>query len=238
MEPMEVFNWIPTASSTIAVPDFKHEFAQPFIAPALDHQSLLPISIPNNRLGTLRSAALIESRVEGLFVTKRNVTDLLELPGGIETARKFTNFLAKCNELILFTGDDIDDLEEVWTGKRRAALGTTNPSTSSEIYVLMEAKTFMNNAWTIVRELTYVAVSKAAFDIIFTEANYKLQHQGLELVKNAARPCSKETLIHALRCLSGSPSQHFIAAATCVYLSLYALPERKRADYLPPVESL
>jgi hypothetical protein len=234
-----ISNWIQAAPSTVAGLDFEQDFGEPDVAPRLDHQSLLPIPIPNTKLGTLRSAALVESRVEGLFITEQNVTTLLQLAGGEEPARKLVNFLAKWNELLLLTGDDLDDLEEAWTGRSRTATESPAPSTYSEFYVLMETKTFMNTSWTIVRELTYLAVSKAAFEIIFTYANFRIQHPGRQLAAKAARSCSKTILIETLRCLlSGSPGQLFIAAITCTCLSLYALPERKRSDHAPPIETL
>ena len=234
-----ISNWIQAAPSTVTGPDFEQDFGEPNIAPALDHQSLLPISIPNTKLGTLRSAALVESRIEGLFITEQNVTKLLELAGGEDPARQLLNFLAKWNELLLLNGDDLDDLEEAWTGRSRTIAESPAPSTYSEFYVLIEAKTFMNISWTIVRELTYLAVSKAAFEIIFTYANFKIQHPGRQLVAKAVRSCSKTILIETLRCLlSGSPGQLFTAATTCTCLSLYALPERKRSDYAPPIETL
>lgn len=187
----------------------------------------------------MRSAALVESRVEGLFITEQNVTKLLELSGGEEPARQLLNFLAKWNELLVLTGDDLDDLEEAWMGRSRFATESPAPSTSSEFYVLIETKTFMNISWTIVRELTYLAVSKEAFEIIITYANFKIQHPGRQLVANAARSCSKTVLMETLRCLlSGSPGQLFVTATTCVCLSLYALPEKKRSDHAPPIETL
>jgi len=234
-----ISNWIQAAPSTVAGPDFEQDFGEHDLAPALDHQSLLRIPIPNTKLGTLHSAALVEARVEGLFITEQNVTKLLQLAGGEDPARQLLNFLAKWNELLLLTGDDIDDLEEAWTGISRFVNGNPAPSTSSKFYTLIETKTFMNTSWTIVRELTYLAVSKEAFEIVFTYANFKIQHPGRQLVAKAARSCSKAVLIESLRCLlSGSPVQLFITATTCVCLSFYALPEKKRSDHAPPIETL
>ncbi|KAH8600542.1 hypothetical protein B0O99DRAFT_682232 [Bisporella sp. PMI_857] len=134
--------------------------------------------MPNTKLGTLHSAALVESRVEGLYITEQNVIRLLQLSGGEEPARRLLNFLSKWDELFLLTGDDLDDLEEAWTGKLRAAEGASASSTSSKFYVLIEMRTFMNTLWTIVREITYLAVSEAAFEIIVKYANFKIQHDG------------------------------------------------------------
>src|ERR1700712_2730269 len=96
----------------------------------------------------------------------------------------------------------------------------------------------MNTSWTFVRQITYLAVSEAAFEIIVNYANFKIQHPGHNSVPKAGRPCSKKILMETLQCLSsGSPTQLFIAAVACTCLSLYSLPEQKRSDYLPPTEA-
>jgi hypothetical protein len=234
-----ISNWIQAAPSTVAPPDFEQDVGVNDITSALDHQSLLSMPIPNTKFGTLRSASLVEARVEGLLITEQNVVKLLQVAGGQEPARQLLNFFAKWNELLLLTGDDLDELEETWIGRSRVATKPPAPSTSSQFYVLIETKTFMNISWTIVRELTYLAVSKEAFEIIVTYANYTIQHPGRQRVANAARLCPKTVLIETLQCLlSGSPRQIFITATTCVCLSVYALPEKKRSDYAPPIETL
>ena len=102
------------------------------------------------------------------------MTKLLRRAGGEEPARQLLNFLEKWDEHLLITGDDLDDLEETWRGRSVTTTESPAPSTHSEFYVLIETKIFMNSSWAIVRELTYLAVSKAAFEIIFTYANFKM----------------------------------------------------------------
>ncbi len=236
-----ISNWIQAPPSTTTAPDFEQDLREPNIIPPLDHQSLLPVHIPNTKLGTLHSAALVESRIEGLYITEQYVRKLLQLAGGEEPARQLLNFLSKWDELFLLTGDDLDDLEEAWTGRLRGANEASVPSTltNSEFYVLIEVRVFMNTSWTIIREITYLAVSEAAFGIIVNDANFKIQHSGIKLVPKTGRPCSKKILTDTLKCLiSGSPAQLFIAAAASTSLSLYSLPERKRSDYDPPIEAL
>ncbi|EPE33464.1 hypothetical protein GLAREA_06477 [Glarea lozoyensis ATCC 20868] len=233
-----ISNWVLAAPSTINELDLEQEQLEFNDGPTLNHQDLLSIPIPNSQLGTVRSAALIESRIEGLYVTEQNVVRLLELGGGEEAARQFTNFLVKWNELLVLTEDDIDDLEGRWKGHSSITTEDTIPSDSPEFYVLTETKIYMNTSWTVVRELTYVAVSKAAFEIIFNYANFKNRNTFKQQVANVARSCSKKILNETFRCLSGSPSQYFQAATTCVCVSWYALPERKRSDHAPPIEAL
>jgi hypothetical protein len=161
-----ISGWIQAPPSTVAGPDYPQDLGEPNVSPALDHQSLLPLPIPNTKLGTLHSAALVESRLKGLYITEQNVKRLLQLAGSEEPARQLVNFLSKSNELFLLTRDDLDDLEEDWTGRSRAADEASAPSTYSKFYVLVEMRTFMSTSWTIVREITYSAVSEAAFEII------------------------------------------------------------------------
>lgn len=232
-----ISNWIQAPPSTAAAFDFEQDLREPNIAPPLDHQGLLPLPIPNTRLGTLHSAAFVDSRIEGLYITEQNVKSFLELAGGPN--RELLNFLSKWDELILLTGDDLNDLEEAWTGRSRAAEEASTSSNYSKFYVLIETKIFMNTSWTTVREITYLAVSEAAFKIIVDGAKFKIQHPGIKSVPKVSRPCSKKILIDALNCLiSGSPAQLFIAATACTCRSLYSLPERKRSDYNPTTEAL
>jgi hypothetical protein len=62
---------------------------------------------------------------------------------------------------------------------------------------------------------------------------------GIQSISQISRPCSEHVFSESISCLrSGSPSQLFVAAASCTSLSLYSRPERKRADYTPETEVL
>jgi len=90
----------------------------------LDHQDLLPLQIPNTKLGTLRSASLVNSRVVGLYIAEHNVRTLLQLAAGPQpqppnserAAREIVSFLTKWDELIVLDGDSINHIESAWTG--------------------------------------------------------------------------------------------------------------------------
>jgi hypothetical protein len=72
-----ISNWIQAPPSTVTGLDFEQDLGEPNVPPAPDHQSLLPLPIPNTKLGTMHSAALVESRVVGLYITEQNVRNLL-----------------------------------------------------------------------------------------------------------------------------------------------------------------
>jgi hypothetical protein len=235
-----VLNWVPPPPSTIGETfSFEEGFVNSPLV--LDHASILPMPIPNTTLGTMRSASLIDSRINGLYITEHNVRILLQLAGGAQrktshsekAARDLINFLTRWDELFLLTGEQLGILEETWTGEVRPR----SNSFAVTFYVLIEFATFMNASWNIVREIKFFAVSSAAFDILVDYADYKVRHPGIPLVSKVGRACNQQVLIETLRCLqSGSPSQLFAAAVSCTLLSLYLLPERKRAEHTPEVQ--
>ena len=106
-------------------------------------------------------------------------------------------------------------------------------------YILIEYSTFITSAWEIAKEVSYVAVSKEALDILFREAEFKKPPEALDSIHSKARSCSHQVWRATIECLRlGSPWQHFSAAVTCTLLRLYSLPVRKRADHSPPTEAL
>jgi hypothetical protein len=239
-----ISDWIQPPPSTVGS-DFDAESANPTIV--LDHQNLLPIQIPNTKLGTLRSASLVNSRVVGLYIAEHNVRTFLELAAGTpqntshseKAAREVVSFLTRWEELIVLNGDDIDKIDMTWTGKPRITDETSISSSSEKFYFLAEFATFMDTSWNIVRQLTYLAVSKAAFEILVRYADYKIKHPGIGAISQLGRPCSPEAFIESLNCLqSGSIDQAFMTALSCISVSLYSMPERKRLDYVPQTEIL
>jgi hypothetical protein len=239
-----ISDWIQPPPSTV-VSDFDAESANPTVV--LDHQNLLPIQIPNTKLGTLRSASLVNSRMIGLYIAEHNVRAFLELAAGTpqntshseRAARELVSFLTRWDELIVLDGDDIDKIDMTWTGKPRIADEASISSSSEKFYFLAEFATFMDASWNIVRQLTYLAVSVTAFDTLVRYADYKINHPGVEAISRLGRPCSPEALTKSLNCLqSGSTDQVFMAALSCILVSLYPMPEQKRLDYAPQTEAL
>jgi hypothetical protein len=239
-----ISDWIQPPPSTVGS-DFDAESANPTVV--LDHQNLLPIQIPNTKLGTLRSASLVNSRVIGLYITEHNVRNFLELAAGTppntshseKAARELVSFLTRWDELIVLDGDDIDKIDMTWTGKPRITDETSISPSSEKFYFLAEFATFMDTSWNIVRQLTYLAVSKNAFETLVRYADYKINHPGVEAISRLRRPCSPEAFIESLDCLqSGSVDQVFMTALSCISVSLYSMPERKRSDYVPQTEAL
>lgn len=232
------WDWLQPAPGFMGGPEPDQPTNQPVVH--LDHASLLiPMHMPNTPTGTIRSARLINSHVIGLYITEHNVEQLLKIDGPTADPRKLVNFLTRWDELFILTGEDIDNLEEIWTGETRYTDGCSPSSQDAEFYVVMEVKTFIDGSWNIVRELTYLAISKPAFEILVDSADYTTKHQNILSVSAKARSCSRKVLNEALRCLrSGSPSQIFLMAIACTSLSLYQLPTQRRSDFMLPTEAI
>lgn len=79
-------------------------------------------------------------------------------------------------------GEDLTSLEEIWTGEMRVEDEASESSRTCSFYALMEFTTFLNGSWDMVREITYLAISKLAFDILVTYANFKRTRDRIERV--------------------------------------------------------
>ena len=240
-----ISNWIPAPPSTINMMDLDDDIDYPAVAP--EHQDLLPIAIPNTKLGLVRSAHITEFRFICLQITQSNVETLLWLASGhyqnkddsFRAARELVNFIKRWDEMLLLNGADIDELEYLWTGNMRLDDNTTKYLSAEEFYVLLEYRCFISSSWEITREITCLAISKPAFRILISEAGFNIRHQPAEHLPKTVRPCKSTVLRECIECLrSGSPWQVLVSAIFCTLVSLYPLPEPKRTDFTPPVDLL
>lgn len=216
------------------------------------HGSLDPLGrfgrlSPNTKLGTLRSVSVVRSRVVGLYLEEQNVGSLMEyasiakqqLDFSRSEARSLVNFVTQWNDMIVLKEGDLATLERSWTGSEPPEYKTPALDEGDTIYTMLEFATYISPYWEIVREMTYLAISKAAFDILIKLAAYSKRHHGINALPEIVRPCSDVVLNDAVACLcSGSPSQILMAAVTCSSFALYSLPDRQRSDYAPPTEAI
>ena len=212
------------------------------------HDLVLPTSIPDTELGSLRSACVVDYRISGVRMNKRNTKAMLRLAEGTkgsksksqDAARKALNLMARWDEVISLSEDDLNYLEVAWTN----ATSETNRSPSvlptTTFYVLIEFATFMKDEdWTIAKEISYFAISKSALSILMEAAAYKRRNSAVESIRHNIRPCSRKVWRQTVQCLRrGSSRQNFIAAVSCVLISLCPLPKREGEGQVPPVEAL
>lgn len=239
-----ISDWIPAPPTVMDVPDLSENFFSS--SESITHGEVLSVPIPNTERGSLRSASIFDAEILGLRLTKENTDTVLRFIRGPkedekkskEAARQLMNFLSRWDEFIALPETDLDFLEDTWTGDINAENRASMASRSTTFYVLVEFATFIKNSWNITKEITYLAVSQAALEMILTAANFKRPPPGTKTIPDKARPCNHAVWRAAIECLRlGSPWQHFSAAVSCVRLSLYSLPERKRADHNPKVEA-
>ncbi|KAK2760893.1 hypothetical protein FQN54_002133 [Arachnomyces sp. PD_36] len=223
------------------VPSELESGENPSIMPQ-EHQSLLPVPIPNTSGGTVRSAFLSDFRFVSLYLTGELVLSLLQLiearsQGGENTtfARQIVNFITQFDEILVLTGADLDQLEATWTG----TIQPNNAPVTEEFYVVMEASSYLSPSWDIIREISCLAVSKPAFDFLVSVSSFVQRHQGIKKLPQKQRTCSGDVLKTCIECLrSGSPWQVLLSAISCTLVAFHPLPERRRPDIEPPVEVL
>ena len=213
----------------------------------LDHEIILGMTLPNTKLGTVRSASVIHSRVVGLRVIEDNIRILLQLAGGAtentrasrKTAKKIINYPTQWDNVLKMTGEDLDSIERIWTGKvNQRDESSIGVDQKTSFFALLEFSTFMSDNWDIARQITYFAISEGVFKVLAEYTGYK-DPLGYRSIWCKTRPCLARILRETLECLrSGDPSQVFGAAVTCTTLALYSFPENKLAGYVPVPSSL
>lgn len=241
-----VTSWIPAPPSVIGGLDLDDELGSTTVA-ELDHQNLLPHTIPNTKFGSVRSASMVHHRFASLHITEQNVITLLKLAGGPEhreerstkEARELVNYITRWDDVLVLNGADLDELESQWTGVTRQDQNAPDISQTAEFYVFLEYRCFLNSSWDIIKEITCLATTKPAFQTLTLYANFQVRHRGLERLSDTLRPCGSNVFYDCIDCLRcGSPWQTLLAAITATLISLYPLPTRKRTDFTPPADAL
>ena len=215
-----------------------------------DDTNFLFVNLPNTELGAIRLVSNTLFRLTGLRLTEGNVENLLALSdktigpdhGGRKPspcARKLVKEMTRWDEVLLVMGADLDHIEHIWTNNKTAMPEPFEEGPSTEFYVIFEYRCFLNESWDIVRELSYFAISRSAFDMLVTWAAYRTKLPQLESFQEKLRPCSSTVINDAIDCLrSGSQWQVLHSAISSMLLSLYPEPERRRSGTSPAVRYL
>ncbi|KAL4970918.1 uncharacterized protein BDV14DRAFT_162284 [Aspergillus stella-maris] len=241
-----VNNWIPAPPSTvfggIEVPgDFLDE--EKHVLMSLDHQELLGFPIPNTKLGSIRSASVVDFRFACFCLTHRHIPSFLEIIGGrwenktstMKAARHIINFITQFDEVLVMSGADLELLEQLWTGTARSY----PEEREEDFYVVLECGWYFTRSWQITRQLSCFAISKSAFDTLKNHANFSVRRKAIENLHQRERRCPRQVLQQCIECLAaGSPWQVLLAAISCTLVTIYPLPVRRREDFAPPVDVL
>lgn len=241
-----VLSWIPPPRS-IADEDFaessstanRHQFESSLST----HEAMLNTPIPNTELGSLRSASISNFRFVCLYITSELVPSLCELMGGknetntnIESvARRLINFVTQFDEVLVMSGRDLELLETLWTGVSHSS-PEVHPE---EFFVIMETSWYFSTSWDINREISCLAISRTAFDVLKATANFRVKHKGIDKLERSERICHAKGIRDLVECLtSASPWQVLLATISSTLATIYPFPLRKRHDLTPALEAL
>ena len=216
------------------------------------HNDILSVRLPNTKFGVVRPVSTMTFQLAGLRLTEGNVESLLTLSDGFQSidprhqgtnfspcARRLVNEITRWDEVLVVLGADLDNIERVWTDEERMTPEPFDEGPGTEFYAIFEYRCFMNLSWEIIRELSYLAISKLAFTVLVKHAAFQKRHPRIESFPKTLRECSGALIKETIDCLrSGSPWQVFHSAVSSTLLSLYPEPERRRDDFSPSVASL
>ncbi|KAI3343193.1 hypothetical protein F4824DRAFT_444779 [Ustulina deusta] len=228
-----VFNWIPGTNSTVDCGSEEKpatEYPQQLVDdnPALlNHRNLLSIDLPKTKLGSIQSTSSTHYYFGGLCITEENVDSLLTLSKepnhslrpSPEDARYLIHSLQRHDELIVTTQHVLDEMEYMWTGRRRPFNSEFYSASEIEVYAILEYRCFIDQSWNIMRQLTCLLVSKSACSILMKLASNE-SYQPKQL-SNISRGCPSTAIYEAIECLlSDSPLQVLQSAITGTMLSI------------------
>lgn len=128
------------------------------------------VDVPCTKLGAVLEVSSIEYQLTALRVTTSNVHsveyDIL------------LDRLTRWDEVLVVLGADLDFLGRIWTEKEKMPDQPVDieEGPEAEFYAIFEYRCFLSSAWEVIRELSYLAVSKSAYDILVERATFKEPH--------------------------------------------------------------
>ncbi|KAK3698199.1 hypothetical protein LTR37_017024 [Vermiconidia calcicola] len=247
-----VFDWMSRMDIDCRPGDALHASGVDYMAP-MDHDDTPSVTLPVCELGAVRSASTNIFKLAGLRVTEGNVESLLTLSNNPadkrkdpldrsgkfrDFARKLVNEITRWKEVLLVLGADLDLVEKDWTDQREEH-EPFDEGNGAEFYALFEYRCFINIKWQIIRQLSYLAISKKAYTMLLEYAAFIKRQPRIDQFAQAPRSCSGSLIKEAIDCLrSGSAWQVLHSAISSTLLTLYPLPARVREYDTPPVVSL
>jgi len=160
--------------------------------------------------GLVRDARVIESRLRGLYITRDNVDTLLQ---GFENPNRAMRFarsiLATLNRryIELENEEVLNEIEDKWTGNvnHRPSLPEQRP----RIYAQFRVSYYIDHTWEQVRELTYLAASEDAREVLIERAQFRIGKRS----RFDPPKCPTHDILHTIdECLGKSVRQGFVAA--------------------------
>ena len=177
-----------------------------------------PFAVLDSLKGVLRDAALIEYKFRSFTMTGDNARTILHsyTPSqAIRFARTIFSWLEFHDGMILVDGETLDGLEKMWTSELRKK----NPlAAKKKFYTRMAYKTWLTDEWVIVKEISCLAVTKDAIDVL-TESSHRTRRTPWEPKGQAA---TQDCIIDLYQSFKNcSPDYNLRAAVMRLALSSY-----------------
>jgi len=146
--------------------------------------------------GVVRDARLIESRLRSLYLTRDNIQTLFDGIDNPNTKMRFARSILatlarRC--VVLDNEDVLGAVEDKWTGNVRSRTRISLPG--SKLYAQFRFSYFINHSWEQIRELTYLAVSDDAREILLEKAQFR---STVRRSRFSPPECSREEIIHTI----------------------------------------
>lgn len=144
-----------------------------------------------------RDARIINSRLCALYLTRNNVKMLLKgFTNRQAVSRGIIAALGPQCVVVLQNEDVLNAVEVRWTGERRSGASSTEDESTAKIYARFRISYYIDHNWNQVRELTYLAMSNDARDLLMEAAKYK--NLSAQKTKSRPRDCSETMLLRTI----------------------------------------
>lgn len=175
------------------------------------HQGLKNFEALDSKWGIIRHATFVESQYRCFFVTRDNVTTMLQSTQ--DQARKILarQIITKLQEVPLsISWACLSMIEKEWTGRSR--MPRSHHLDQIKFYASVTYASFLLPNWAQVRELTVIAVAEDAFEHLVTASMYSRERVSSQppLVGNE---CKIEVLKNMIAKLHAGNTRHTLFAA-------------------------
>ncbi|KAJ5364539.1 uncharacterized protein N7496_010252 [Penicillium cataractarum] len=174
------------------------------------HQGLKDFEALDSQQGIVRHATFVESQYRCFFVTRDNVTTMLQSTKDQSRKTLIRQIITTLQQVPLsISWACLSMIEEEWTGRSRML--RSHHLDQTKFYASVTYASFILPNWTQVRELTVIAVAEDAFEHLVTASMYirRISSQ-LPLVGNE---CEMEALKNVIAKLHAGNTRHTLFAA-------------------------
>lgn len=208
-----------------------------------------PVPALNSLRGVIRQMDLVTKRIAGLVIWEANVQDFFDIvclrkssEGKIiarEIVRSFSldERQKHCRKdddadrtrrrnlrerTLCLTGSELQVLEESWMGEIRQADDSPSIPADERFFSFISFECSLSSSWEVVKQITYLAITKAALDRIVARAQYHRSGPVLpDFLDTWEKSFADKALQDCMYCLSSaSPTQSLLAAISARSLSI------------------